>query len=73
MTEDIVVIEYNKWRETGELIDDRTVVLAMFYKFDMLANVTVGIPKYSLVHDDARKESDRLRYIIQARGYLHDI
>ena len=55
MTEDIVVIEYNKWRETGELIDDRTVVLAMFYKFDMLANVTVGIPKYSLVHDDARK------------------
>lgn len=69
MTKDIVISAYESWCKTGELVKDKTIVMAMFYRFDMIANSTLGIPKYDLIHNDARKESDRLRDIIRRRGY----
>jgi len=70
MKRDSVLEAYDYWCSTGNLVSDKTLVVAMLHRFQLISQLTDGIPDYALVTKHARQEADRLENICGAREYL---
>lgn len=58
---------YEEWRSTGIMTNDKATVKALYYKFKMIADVSLAIPEYSLMAKDAYQNASRILDIIIAR------
>lgn len=58
---------FKSWKNTGKLTSNQNIVVALYRRFKNISELTVGIPEYALVSNDARSECYRLEDIIKSR------